>query len=255
MIVVGGGHAGAEAAHASARLGARTLLITTSLDTIGQMSCNPAIGGVGKGQIVREIDALGGLMGRVADATAVHFRMLNTSKGAAVWSPRCQSDRREYAAMLRWELENTPGLCFRQDGVTDLLTERAGGPETHAPHTGDRQPGSGQRIAGVVTRSGAEFLARAPVLLRVVRVRHAAVSVPGVRDGGEEATRLEAFDEEDSRMLLGSHAPARRKLSGTVSGVNRPANRRLVHWVSDVCGTWVCRPEHPLTKSEGVVLA
>ncbi|MEM6326925.1 MAG: tRNA uridine-5-carboxymethylaminomethyl(34) synthesis enzyme MnmG [Bacteroidota bacterium] len=149
VIVVGGGHAGAEAAHASARLGARTLLVTTSLDTIGQMSCNPAIGGVGKGQIVREIDALGGLMGRIADRTAVHFRMLNRSKGAAVWSPRCQSDRRAYAADLRWELEKTPGLHFRQDGVTDLVTE-ADGP--------------GERIAGVVTRSGVTFRAGAVIL-------------------------------------------------------------------------------------------
>ncbi|HIG73053.1 MAG TPA: tRNA uridine-5-carboxymethylaminomethyl(34) synthesis enzyme MnmG [Bacteroidetes bacterium] len=151
VIVVGGGHAGAEAAHAAARTGASTLLITTSLDTIGQMSCNPAVGGVGKGQIVREIDALGGLMGRVADATAVHFRMLNRSKGAAVWSPRCQSDRREYAAALRWELEQTPNLHFRQDGVTDLLAEPVG--------EGDRQ-----RIAGVVTRSGAAFHAPAVIL-------------------------------------------------------------------------------------------
>ncbi|MEM1054722.1 MAG: tRNA uridine-5-carboxymethylaminomethyl(34) synthesis enzyme MnmG [Bacteroidota bacterium] len=149
VIVVGGGHAGAEAAHAAACLGARTLLLTTSLDTIGQMSCNPAIGGVGKGQIVREIDALGGLMGRVADATAVHFRMLNTSKGAAVWSPRCQSDRREYASMLRWELENTPNLSFRQDGAVGLVTEA---------------DGVGERIAGVVTRSGATFRAKAVIL-------------------------------------------------------------------------------------------
>ena len=123
VIVVGGGHAGAEAAHAAARLGARTLLITMSLEALGRMSCNPAIGGVGKGQLVREIDALGGLMGRVADRSGIQFRMLNRSKGPAVWSPRAQSDRARYAAVLREELEAVPTLFFRQDMATEVLVE------------------------------------------------------------------------------------------------------------------------------------
>src|SRR5690554_5982050 len=123
VIVAGGGHAGAEAAHAAARMGARTLLITMSLEAIGRMSCNPAIGGIGKGQIVREIDALGGLMGRVTDRTGIQFRMLNRRKGPAVWSPRAQSDRAAYAAAVREELEAVPTLFFRQDMVTDVLVE------------------------------------------------------------------------------------------------------------------------------------
>ena len=124
VIVVGGGHAGCEAAVASAKLGADTLLITTDLNRVAQMSCNPAVGGIAKGQIVREIDALGGQMGIVADLTAIQFRMLNRSKGPAVWSPRCQSDRQKFSNLWRNILETTPGLDLFQDTVVGFLIDK-----------------------------------------------------------------------------------------------------------------------------------
>ncbi|MBP8304871.1 MAG: tRNA uridine-5-carboxymethylaminomethyl(34) synthesis enzyme MnmG [Phycisphaerae bacterium] len=122
-IVLGGGHAGAEAAHAAARMGAKTALVTLSRDTIAQMSCNPAIGGLAKGQIVREVDALGGLMGLAADATGIQFRMLNRSKGPAVQSPRAQTDKLRYAAWIRQALEATPNLTMIEAMVDDLVVE------------------------------------------------------------------------------------------------------------------------------------
>ena len=121
VIVVGGGHSGSEAAAAAANLGAKTLLITMSLQNIAQMSCNPAMGGIAKGQIVREIDALGGYSGIITDKTAIQFKMLNKSKGPAMWSPRAQSDRMQFAAAWRWQLENIPNLDMYQDSVNGLL--------------------------------------------------------------------------------------------------------------------------------------
>jgi len=120
VIVVGSGHAGIEAALASARMGCRTVMLTQNLDTIGQMSCNPAIGGLAKGQIVREIDALGGYSGIVTDKSMIQFRMLNRSKGPAMWSPRAQNDRMLFAATWREMLENTPNVDFYQDMVNGL---------------------------------------------------------------------------------------------------------------------------------------
>jgi tRNA uridine 5-carboxymethylaminomethyl modification enzyme len=123
VIVIGGGHAGCEAASAAARLGARTALLTINLDLIGQMSCNPAIGGIGKGHLVREVDALGGIMGRVIDRTGIQFRLLNRSRGPAVQAPRAQADRALYRIEMRRTLEATPNLHLRQGVVTDLLVE------------------------------------------------------------------------------------------------------------------------------------
>lgn len=115
IIVVGGGHAGCEAAAAAANLGSRTLLISMDMSKFASMSCNPAVGGVAKGQIVREIDALGGQMGRITDLTTIQFRMLNRSKGAAMWSPRAQCDKAEFSAEWRRTLENTPNLYLWHD--------------------------------------------------------------------------------------------------------------------------------------------
>src|SRR5512137_1105807 len=120
IIVVGGGHAGCEAAHAAARMGARTLLVTMDMTKLAQMSCNPAMGGIAKGQIVREIDALGGYSGIVTDRTMIQFRMLNKSKGPAMWSPRAQNDRMLFSLEWRKMLEETPNLDFWQDMVTGI---------------------------------------------------------------------------------------------------------------------------------------
>jgi tRNA uridine 5-carboxymethylaminomethyl modification enzyme len=124
VVVIGGGHAGCEAASAAARLGSETALVTMNLDLIGQMSCNPAIGGIAKGHLVREIDALGGIMGRVADQTGIHFRLLNRSRGPAVQSPRAQADRALYRKAMRSTLENTLKLHLRQGTVTDLIVRQ-----------------------------------------------------------------------------------------------------------------------------------
>ncbi|WP_304612231.1 tRNA uridine-5-carboxymethylaminomethyl(34) synthesis enzyme MnmG [Paramuribaculum intestinale] len=145
VIVIGAGHAGCEAAHAAARMGASTLLVTMDMNKIAQMSCNPAIGGIAKGQIVREIDALGGMTGVITDRTAIQFRMLNRSKGPAMWSPRAQSDRMKFSQMWRETLENTPNLNMWQDSVRAVKVDDG-------------------RVCGIVTALGVEFSARAVVL-------------------------------------------------------------------------------------------
>ena len=159
VIVVGGGHAGCEAAVAAARLGARTLLITKDMNRVAQMSCNPAVGGIAKGQIVREIDALGGQMGIVADETAIQFRMLNRSKGPAVWSPRVQSDRTKYIDRWRQILDETEGLYLFQDTVNSLDITPLSDGEINVEDTGHKYC-----VNGVKTALGFEFKARQVVL-------------------------------------------------------------------------------------------
>lgn len=160
VIVVGAGHAGCEAASAAARMGFSTLLITIDLNKIAQMSCNPAVGGIAKGQIVREIDALGGMMGIVTDRTAIQFRMLNRSKGPAMWSPRAQSDRMRFSAEWRTILENTPNLSMWQDSVTELLFDNVDA----SPSDGVGERSAKPVVAGVRTALGATFTARSVVL-------------------------------------------------------------------------------------------
>ena len=163
VVVIGAGHAGTEAALAAARMGARTALLTTNCDTVGQMSCNPAIGGVAKGQIVREIDALGGAMGRAIDATGIQFRMLNRRKGPAMHSPRAQADKKVYQLEIKRIVEEQANLTLRQETVDDLLTEErleAGGwrPEE------EKEEGGRPRIVGVRVRGDATYRARAVIL-------------------------------------------------------------------------------------------
>src|SRR6187402_324740 len=125
VVVVGAGHAGCEAAHAAARMGVSTALYTMNADLIAQMSCNPAVGGVAKGHLVREIDALGGVMGEVADHVGIQFRLLNTSRGPAVWSPRAQCDKKQYRIRMRDVLEQEPNLRILQAEVAELLIDPA----------------------------------------------------------------------------------------------------------------------------------
>ena len=177
VIVIGGGHAGTEAALAAARMGARTLLLTQSIETLGQMSCNPAIGGIGKGHLVREIDALGGAMARAADRAGIQFRTLNASKGPAVRATRAQADRQLYKQAIRTLLENQPHLALFQQEVADLIVERG-------------------RVRGVVTVTGIAFAAPAVVLTAGTflagRMHVGLVNYPGGRAGDAPSNRLAA---------------------------------------------------------------
>ncbi|MCK5782243.1 MAG: tRNA uridine-5-carboxymethylaminomethyl(34) synthesis enzyme MnmG [Flavobacteriales bacterium] len=183
VIVVGGGHAGAEAAAAAAKLGSKTLLVTLNFETIGQMSCNPAMGGVAKGQIVREIDALGGYSGIVTDHTMIQFRMLNTSKGPAMWSPRAQSDRIAFARAWRLKLEHTDNLDLFADMVTSLLVE-------------------GNRVVGVKTQLGIEIKSKSVVLTNGTFL-NGTIHIGTKQFGGGRAGEASAFGLTEQLVDLG----------------------------------------------------
>ncbi|MGH8458209.1 MAG: tRNA uridine-5-carboxymethylaminomethyl(34) synthesis enzyme MnmG, partial [Nevskiales bacterium] len=193
VIVIGGGHAGAEAALAAARMGARTLLLTQSLETLGQMSCNPAIGGIGKGHLVKEIDALGGLMAHAADRAGIQWRILNASKGPAVRATRCQADRQLYKTAVRQVLENQPNLDLFQSEAADLIIE-------------------GGRVAGVVTQAGLKFFALSVVLtvgtFLAGRIHVGLTNYPGGRAGDQPsnalAERLRALPFRVGRLKTGT---------------------------------------------------
>jgi tRNA uridine 5-carboxymethylaminomethyl modification enzyme len=176
VVVVGAGHAGCEAATAAARMGLKTALYTLNVDLIAQMSCNPAIGGIAKGHLVREVDALGGIMGEITDAVGIQFRLLNTSRGPAVWSPRAQCDKQAYRLKMRDVLESQPNLKIKQAEVADLIVEPASGFRLSAPgkqdthsavstqETGSRAPEAGSRILGIRLRDGRTVGAEAVVI-------------------------------------------------------------------------------------------
>lgn len=199
IIVIGGGHAGCEAAAAAARLGSRTLLLTMDMTKLANMSCNPAVGGIAKGQIVREIDALGGQMGRITDRTTLQFRMLNRSKGAAMWSPRAQCDKTRFSEEWRHTLENTVNLYIWQDAAVELLFDT----------TGERP-----RICGVRTRMGVEFSCRAAVLTAgtfLDGMMHCGTSHAEGGRAGDAASHgitesLRAMGFETGRMKTGTPA-------------------------------------------------
>jgi len=186
VIVVGAGHAGCEAAAAAANLGSKTLLITMNMQTIGQMSCNPAMGGIAKGQIVREIDAMGGYSGIVADKSAIQFKMLNLSKGPAMWSPRTQNDRMLFAEEWRLALENTPNLDFFQDMVKQLIVEN-------------------NKVTGVVTSLGIEIKAHSVVLTNGTFL-NGLIHVGDKQLGGGRMGEPRAFGITEQLVSLGFEA-------------------------------------------------
>ena len=186
VIVVGGGHAGCEAAAASANLGSKTMLVTMNMQTIGQMSCNPAMGGIAKGQIVREIDALGGYSGIIADKSAIQFKMLNLSKGPAMWSPRTQNDRMLFAEEWRLALENTPNLDFFQDMVKNIIIENG-------------------KVAGVITNIGVEIRGKAVVLTNGTFL-NGLIHIGEKQFGGGRMGEPKAFGITEQLVSLGFQA-------------------------------------------------
>src|SRR6202521_5057350 len=168
VVVVGAGHAGCEAAMAAARMGLKTALYTLNVDLIAQMSCNPAVGGIAKGHLVREVDALGGIMGEITDAVGIQFRLLNTSRGPAVWSPRAQCDKQAYRLKMREVLESQPNLSIKQAEVSDVILEKlsAVGSELSATpdKTENREVGTENSIRGILLRDGRRVSAHAVII-------------------------------------------------------------------------------------------
>ena len=213
IIVIGGGHAGCEAASAAARLGSRTLLLTMDMAKIAAMSCNPAVGGVAKGQIVREIDAIGGQMGRITDLTTIQFRMLNRSKGAAMWSPRAQCDKTRFSEEWRHTLENTWNLYIWQDTATELLFDTT--PDTN-PDSGKGSASAPGKpvVRGVRTRMGVEFSCRKVILTSgtfLSGLMHCGASHAEGGRAGDAASHgitecLRAVGFETGRMKTGTPA-------------------------------------------------
>lgn len=199
VIVIGAGHAGCEAAHASARLGVKTLLITMQIDTIAKMSCNPSIGGTAKGHMVREIDAMGGIMGKIADQTAIQRRMLNASKGPAVWSPRAQCDRFAYTSLMKHHLEKTPFLEIKQGSIETLIVEEG-------------------RILGVTTLEGIAFYGKTVIISSgtfmqgLIHIGH--TQIPGGRAGDKSSIGL-------SKTLEGFGFVLGRLKTGTPPRINK----------------------------------
>src|SRR5262245_48697330 len=206
VVVIGGGHAGIEAAHAAARMGRRTALVTGELAAIGRMSCNPAIGGLAKGQLAREVDALGGLMGTLADRAGIQFRILNRSRGPAVWGPRAQCDRALYARLARERLEGTAGLTIREGLAEALVLE-------------------GGRVAGAITAEGERLEARAVVVT-------AGTFLNGLMHTGPRRTEGGRVGEAASRGLSASLAAAGLRLGRFKTGTPPRLHRDTIDYAA-----------------------
>lgn len=209
VIVVGAGHAGCEAALAASRMGLATLLLTMNLDTIAQMSCNPAIGGLGKGHLVREMDALGGEMGKVIDQTGIHFKMLNLSKGPAVWAPRAQADKKAYQFRVKHILECQKNLDIKQQQVQEILVETA--------------VDGAKKIRGILTTTGIEFQCRAVIVTT-------GTFLKGLIHMGEEKIQSGRFGEQASSGLSASLEKLGIQIGRLKTGTPPRINRRTIRY-------------------------